>query len=620
MFLPGSGHGAGCFARGRAWGACFAGVPGSGGCFAGVRAWGGCFAGVRAGVAVLHGVRAWLAVLPGSRDWVAVLPGSGHGVAVLPGSGPGVAVFAGDTSVMKQGERERKEEAEEEEEDEEVDKYKQTDRGWAWMVLIALVILPICEILDANRPFVIIGGILAFASYLLSSFVRTPELLVLTIGFLFGSAMAFTHGPALVMLGKYFDKRRGMANAVMNFGGSFGRLVLPNLFRILLDVYALQGTLLIASALLFHIMVTGSLLRPLRRRPIINKLLKDNGEGKIAKKLEFNGVIYKPLKVTTASIGQSYDRLVMNHGQDETWSKRSYKMLQAERRRTVSDSVVTGDVYAAKSRFHKSSELAQGLGDALGSLGHIHFSVSSAGDENDSEDEEDTCVSSFCHKLTCKNVLASISDLKLLKNKLFLMNLTSSVCSVFGLALIVTYLPHHAKDVGMSDQQTTQLLTIIGCTDLLNKFILAFIADNKRIKRHFLVAGSLIITAISTLLIPYCTEFWSLALYSVLYGTFHGTFFAMLAVLVVDFVGIENISNGLAITMLSHGVSVCVFNPIIGAIRDNFHSYTLAFYLMGGFMLFGGIILFLEPKIRQYEERKNKDVIQTELQRTEIAL
>ncbi|XP_033760706.1 monocarboxylate transporter 10-like [Pecten maximus] len=565
---------------------------------------------------------------------------------------------------MEQGERQEKEEEEEEEEEreEEDDPYKQTDRGWAWIVLIAatlesfmivgflrsfgiffvefivamdtnasilslalsvqtlvfsllsLVILTICEILDANRPFIIIGGLLAFSSYFFSSFVKTPELLLLTIGFLFGAAGAFAHGPATVMLGKYFDKRRGMANAVMNFGGSFGGLVLPNLFRILLDMYALQGTLWIVSALLLHIMVTGSLMRPLKRRPTKNKLRKENGGSNITKQSEFNGVIYKPVKVSTASIGQSYDRLVINqsNGRGQAWSDRRYQMVQAGRRRTVSDSGVTDDVYATKSRFHKSSELAQGLGDALGSLGNIHFSVSSAGDGNDSEDEEDSCTSR-CHKLTCKNVLGSILDLKLLKNKLFLMNLTSSVCSVFGLALIVTYLPHHAKDVGMSDQQNTQLLTIIGCTDLLNKFILVFIADNKRIKRHFLVAGSLIITAISTLLIPYCTEFWSLALYSVLYGTFHGTFFAMLAVLVVDFVGIEHISKGLAITMVSHGLSICVFNPIIGAIRDNFHSYTLAFYLMGGFMLFGGIILFLEPKIRQYEERKNKDAIQTEL-------
>ncbi|XP_069103610.1 monocarboxylate transporter 12-like [Argopecten irradians] len=553
-------------------------------------------------------------------------------------------------------ESEEKEKDEDEEEREEDDPNKQTDQGWAWMVLIGATIesfmivgflrsfgiffveflvtlntnasilslslsvqtlvfsvltlftLTMSEILDAHRSIVMIGGLLAFFSYFLSSFVRKAELLILTIGLVFGSAAAFAHGPATVMLGKYFDKKRGMANAFMNFGGSTGGLVLPNLFRLLLDEYLLQGTLWITAALLLNIMVTGALLRPLKRQRIQKKVTKS--ESKTVRNGHFNNVIYKPVKDTAASVGQSYDRLVLGHsnGQNKAWQERKYQMLQAGRRRTVSDSGVTTESYALRSRFHKSTELSQGLGDALGSLGNIHLSVPSDDDDNDSVYEEDTCVSR-CHKLTCRNVLGNVLDLRLLKNKLFLMNLTSSMCSVSGLALVVTYIPHHARDVGLTDQQNTQLLTIIGCTDLLNKLILVFIADNKKIKRHFLVAASLIITAIATILIPYCTQFWSLAVYSVIYGTFHGTFFAMLAVLVVDFVGIANISQGLAITMLSHGVSICVFNPVVGAIRDNFLSYDLAFYLMGGFMLFGGILLFLEPKIRQYEERgKNEDM------------
>ncbi|OWF53585.1 monocarboxylate transporter 5-like [Mizuhopecten yessoensis] len=570
-------------------------------------------------------------------------------------------------SLSKDGMEQSEKEVEEAEGEEEGggggdDPYNQTDHGWAWMVLLAatlesfmivgflrsfgiffveflnamdasasvlsmslsiqtlmfsvlsLVTLSVCDILNAYREFVIFGGFLACLSYFLSSFVETPELLILTIGFIFGTSAAFAHGPTTVMLGKYFDKRRGMANAVMNFGGSFGGLVLPNLFRYLLDTYALQGTLWVVSGLLLHIMVTGALLRPLKPHPRKrNKLLEENGEKDAHKMKDLNEVTYKQTQVNKASVGHSYDKLVTNqrNRNAQGWNDRRNQILQAERRRTVSDSGVAGHVYPVKSHFHKSSELHQGMGDALGSLGNIHLTVSPEDDEDNFE--EDDSYAARCHKLTCKHVLGSILDLKLLKNKMFVLNLICSMCSVFGLALIVTYLPHHAKDVGMSDRQITLLLTIIGSTDLLNKLILVFIADNKKIKRHFLVAGCLIITGAATVTIPYCTEFWSLAVYSVIYGIFHGTFFAMLAVLVVDFAGIENISQGLAITMLSHGISIFSMNPVIGAIRDNLHSYNPAFYLMGSFMLFGGFLLFLEPKIRRYEERKKKEEIQTEL-------
>jgi nitrate/nitrite transporter NarK len=56
----------------------------------------------------------------------------------------------------------------------------------------------------------------------------------------------------MIILGQYFDKRRGIATGIAISGGCLGGLLLPPIYRILLDTYGLRGTLMLTGGLLFH--------------------------------------------------------------------------------------------------------------------------------------------------------------------------------------------------------------------------------------------------------------------------------------------------------------------------------------------------------------------------------
>jgi MFS family permease len=71
------------------------------------------------------------------------------------------------------------------------------------------------------------------------------------------------HGPTIVILGKYFDKRQGIANGFGNSGSAFGGLVFPPIITVVLNEFGLWGALISVSGILLNGLVVGALLRPI---------------------------------------------------------------------------------------------------------------------------------------------------------------------------------------------------------------------------------------------------------------------------------------------------------------------------------------------------------------------
>ena len=92
-----------------------------------------------------------------------------------------------------------------------------------------------------------------------------------------------TYFVSIAHMGQYFKKKRAIANGIALSGVGIGNLVLPPIFRLLLDTYGLQGTLLVMSSLSLNVCVAGALLRPVSaydKKTIARKDCKDlQGKG-----------------------------------------------------------------------------------------------------------------------------------------------------------------------------------------------------------------------------------------------------------------------------------------------------------------------------------------------------
>ncbi|XP_078573548.1 monocarboxylate transporter 12-like [Branchiostoma floridae x Branchiostoma japonicum] len=68
----------------------------------------------------------------------------------------------------------------------------------------------------------------------------------------------------MTMVGRYFDKRRTLANALAWLGACTGNFAFPPFFQFLIDCYGWRGALVVISGIALNCCVCGALLKPIR--------------------------------------------------------------------------------------------------------------------------------------------------------------------------------------------------------------------------------------------------------------------------------------------------------------------------------------------------------------------
>ncbi|XP_068601974.1 monocarboxylate transporter 1-like [Brachionichthys hirsutus] len=159
----------------------------------------------------------------------------------------------------------------------------------SWISSIMLAVMyaggPISSILVnkfGSRPIVMIGGCLAGAGLVGASFCNTVGQLYFSIGVVGGLGLAFNLNPALTMIGKYFYKRRPIANGIAMAGSPVFLSTLAPLNSWLYDQFGWRGSFLILGGLLLNCCVAGSLMRPIGPKPQPPEAASEAGEGKAA--------------------------------------------------------------------------------------------------------------------------------------------------------------------------------------------------------------------------------------------------------------------------------------------------------------------------------------------------
>ncbi|XP_004581969.1 monocarboxylate transporter 1 [Ochotona princeps] len=144
----------------------------------------------------------------------------------------------------------------------------------SWISSIMLAVMygggPISSILVnkyGSRPVMILGGCLSGAGLIAASFCNTVQELYFCIGVVGGLGLAFNLNPALTMIGKYFYKKRPLANGLAMAGSPVFLSTLAPLNQAFFDIFGWRGSFLILGGCLLNCCVAGSLMRPIGPKP-----------------------------------------------------------------------------------------------------------------------------------------------------------------------------------------------------------------------------------------------------------------------------------------------------------------------------------------------------------------
>ncbi|KAL3846708.1 hypothetical protein ACJMK2_017675 [Sinanodonta woodiana] len=517
----------------------------------------------------------------------------------------------------------------------------------------------------SSRRCLIIGGTLSFIAYVINSLAEKIEIVIFAQGVVVGMGFSFIHSPTLVLIGKYFEKRRGLANSIAVSAASLGGLVWAPIVTLMFEHYGYSGTHLIIAAILLNCLVTAGLFRPpemytrpLKTNPSSNTTKSSHDVEPASHSSQMDAsqnVTIKdishlsklgpnsPLKLETTEkrticmrtisyqpqlsredkqvslIFRPRSNTYQENGTPSPSLKRTF--IVRERTRTITESNTPIPHYGVAGILDSisKSNVAQ-----LASAEQLCASVLSVDSIKEIKQEEyeqkdsgskDQVFSSFPKSFVVK-ILRRVFDFELLRNPIFLMILTRAFLIISGLGLIPVYIAPHARENGLDEDKIAVLYSIMGFVDLLSRVVFGIVADKNFLQRSTLIGISAFIVGVAVNSIPLVKSFASFVILTSIYGTFGGVYFSLFAVNLVDYLGIEKLSSCLGFTILCHGVALAVILTVIGALRDASGSYLSSFHFLGTVLLMASAISFAIPFVdRKMKARKQKDEDQAELEK-----
>ncbi|KAM4843582.1 monocarboxylate transporter 4 [Thomomys bottae] len=143
-----------------------------------------------------------------------------------------------------------------------------SDTAWISSILLAMLYGtgPLCSVCVNRfgcRPVMLVGGLFAALGMVAASFCRSIIQVYLTTGVITGLGLALNFQPSLIMLNRYFSKRRPLANGLAAAGSPVFLCALSPLGQVLQDHFGWRGGFLILGGLLLNCCVCAALMRPL---------------------------------------------------------------------------------------------------------------------------------------------------------------------------------------------------------------------------------------------------------------------------------------------------------------------------------------------------------------------
>ncbi|KAJ8248550.1 hypothetical protein GJAV_G00243200 [Gymnothorax javanicus] len=438
----------------------------------------------------------------------------------------------------------------------------------AWIGSVAsgsgLITSPICcacVISLGARPVAALGGAVVAGGLIISAFAPNVPLLIFTYGVLVGIGCGLVYAAIVTITCQYFEKRRGFALGIVSTGTSLGGFLFAAGQNILIEIYGLEGCLLIVGALALNIIACAGLLRPLRPRGYLHKqkAAYQRTENPAISPSEMSSTIKETGQTTSA---ESTDLLA-------TMETKDVDPPTAEER---GPSVGWASLMALRQRAHST---------------FLHF--------------RSGFTSGFASGFFRDRVFVTL-------------------CIAVFLFCLATFPPVLLmEDVALSEGLIDEvsaipLVSIIAITTGVGKLVLGAMTDLRWVNSIYLYAFTLVGMGLAIQLIPVSKNYLALQVLSSVVGFFSGNW-SISPYVVTKIVGIERLTEAFGILMFFGGFGYMLGPPAIGWFYDWTKSYDTAFYISGGSVILGGLMLFLLA-LPCWETKTSREASEPEIQRT----
>lgn len=402
------------------------------------------------------------------------------------------------------------------------------------------------------RQTAIIGGLVNALGWVLSAYAANVHCLFITFGVAAGLGSGMAYLPAVVMVGRYFQKRRALAQGLSTTGTGFGTFLMTVLLKYLCAEYGWRNAMFIQGAVSLNLCVCGALMRPLSPVKGGNHATrKDPGTLQAHSTESIKSGAHPGI-----TEGQDGSRPT----QDETDCDQECQGQAQPRKNMCALRVL-------KALSQLTLRVRRGFRDWYSG----YFGTAS-----------------------------------LFTDRMFVAFIFWALFAYSSFVIPFIHLPEIVNLYNLSEQNDVFPLTsIIAILHIFGKVILGAVADLPCISvwNVFLIANLTLVLSIFVL--PLMHTYAGLAVICALVG-FSSGYFSLMPVVTEDLVGIEHLANAYGIIICANGISALLGPPFAGWIFDITQKYDFSFYICGLLYMVGIFFLLLQPCMRMIKQSRRK--------------
>ncbi|GFY62301.1 monocarboxylate transporter 9 [Trichonephila inaurata madagascariensis] len=467
------------------------------------------------------------------------------------------------------------------------------------------------------------GAVIASLGAFLSFFAPNVTWLAVCWGGVHGLGEAFANTLFQVVVNQYFEKYRSTASGIALSGACLGSVMFSFLIEALREAYGLQGTFLVLSGVILHVLPAAILLRSpswirngtpkpntemtelkgsFKNQPrmyvITDDYIKSNAEKRMStvslnprllEKNEIMNISNVPTKShSTTNLVESLEKKLDGcQGYDNLAfameRQKNPEKAPLEKRLSIQNIFAT-----SKESLYEKAPSVYNLKQEP-SLKNVSIEQDSPKKEN-SENE--------------KSMLQSLRTIaKLYTNPIFLLICVCMATYVFIFIPIMTSMVDYSKDKGLPETVGKYLIHAMAVGDIIGRLCFGWVTDKDLISIPRYMTLTLILQGVFIILLPFAFNLASFLALLAFYSMTAGSMLVRLPVLVLKHVKKEEQSVAMGCYGFASGLVPLGVPSLIGHFRDNFGSYDGMYYLLGSLSIVSGAFWLLEPVLARLNQR-----------------
>ncbi|CAH2084907.1 unnamed protein product [Euphydryas editha] len=205
-----------------------------------------------------------------------------------------------------------------------------------------------------------------------------------------------------------------------------------------------------------------------------------------------------------------------------------------------------------------------------------------------------------------RRALVTLLDVSLFKSPTFIILTVSGFFTMLGFFVPYMYVKQRAELHGVGKASSVMLVSAIGVANIVGRIACGLVSSMPKVSPLWLNNIALSTGGIATMISGLCYDDFYQFGYCVVFGLSIACFASLRSILVVEYIGLEQLTNCFGLFLLFQGFGALLGAPIAGALMDMTKSYDISFYVSGGFLLFSAVMCFPVDYISRWEKSRNK--------------